>query len=603
MDASQYKAIKEKEMEYAVKRVEDIKNSKDKYVLYKDIRPITDLKQMLESSVELYGDNIAFHVKDKVGGPYRGITYREAKSDVDALGTAFCSMGLKGKSISIIGDNRYEWAASYLAAVCGTGIVVPLDKELGASELEQLVKEADVECIIYSQKYEKIFQEMKGRGETKLRFLVNMDAQVSDEQRLSLWEITEAGKVLIENGNREFIDAQIERDSMSIILFTSGTTGIAKGVMLSHGNIVEDLMASPTLLEVTPEDVFFSVLPIHHTYECTCGFLMPLYRGASVAYCEGLKYIVKNLAEARPTIFLGVPLIFEGLYKKIWQNAKKSGKANTLKKVIAINKKTKKIGIDLAPVFFKQIRALFGGRMKVLICGGAAIDPEVLQGIRDFGVNAVQGYGLTECAPICALNPDKYPKNDAAGYPPPGFSLKIHEPDPETGIGEICAAGGNIMLGYYNNPEATSAVLREGWFHTGDLGYLDKDNFVHITGRIKNVIITKNGKNVYPEEIENYLGKIPYVQECFVWGKDSEETGETLIFASIRADYDEVKEALGENYSDEDVAALIWKEIDVLNTQLPFFKRIKKIDIRKEEFEKTTGKKIKRFVDSNKGIQ
>ncbi|MDF3000826.1 MAG: long-chain fatty acid--CoA ligase [Bacillota bacterium] len=603
MDASQYKALKENEMEYAVKRVEDIKNSKDKYILYRDIRPIIDLKQMLESSVELYGDNIAFHVKDKVGGPYRGITYREAKRDVDALGTALCSMGLKGKSISIIGDNRYEWAISYLAAVCGTGVVVPLDKELGASELEQLIKEADVECVIYTQKYEKIFQEIKERGETKLQFLVNMDTTVSDEQRLSLREITEAGKVLLGNGNRNFVDAQIERDSMSIILFTSGTTGIAKGVMLSHGNIVEDLMASPTLLEVTPQDVFFSVLPIHHTYECTCGFLMPLYRGASIAYCEGLKYIVKNLSEARPTIFLGVPLIFESLYKKIWQNAKKSGKANTLKKVIAINKKTKKIGIDLAPIFFKQIHALFGGRMKVLICGGAAIDPDVLQGIRDFGVNALQGYGLTECAPICALNPDQYPKNEAAGYAPPGFRLKIHEPDPETGIGEICAGGGNIMLGYYNNPEATADVLRDGWFHTGDLGYLDNDNFVHITGRIKNVIITKNGKNVYPEELENHLGKIPYVQECLVWGKNSVETGETLIFATIRADYDEVKEALGENYSDEDVAALIWKEIDVLNTQLPFFMRIKKIDIRKEEFEKTTGKKIKRFVDANKGIQ
>jgi long-chain acyl-CoA synthetase len=602
MDASQYKTVKEKEMEYALKRVEDVRNSKDKYIMYRDIRPIVDLKQMIESSVELYGDNIAFHVKDKVGGPYRGITYKEAKIDLDALGTALISMGLKGKSISVIGDNRYEWAISYLSTVCGTGVVVPLDKELGASELEQLIKEADVECIIYSKKYEPLFLEMKARGETRLKYLINMDAEDSDETVLSWREITEAGKVLIENGHREFLDAQIERDTMSIILFTSGTTGIAKGVMLSHGNIVEDLMASPTLLEVLSTDVFFSVLPIHHTYECTCGFLMPLYRGASVAYCEGLKYIVKNLSEARPTMFLGVPLIIESLHKKIWQNARKSGKAETLKKVIAINKKTKKIGIDLAPIFFKQIQALFGGRMKIIICGGAAIDPDVLQGIRDFGINAVQGYGLTECAPICALNPDKYPKNDAAGYPPPGFELKIDDPDPETGIGEICAKGGNIMLGYYKNPEASAEVLRDGWFYTGDLGYIDEDHFVHITGRIKNVIITKNGKNVYPEEIENYLGKIPYVNESLVWGKDSDETGETLIFASIRADYDEVKDTLGDDYTDEQVAELIWKEIDVLNNQLPFFKRIRKIDVRKEEFEKTTGKKIKRFVDSNKAI-
>lgn len=602
MEASQYEAIKEKEMEYAIQRVEGIKNSNDKYVMYRDVRPITDLKHMFETSVELYADNVAFHVKDKTGGPYRGIKYKEAKVDVDALGTALISLGLKDKSVAIIGENRYEWAISYLAVVCGTGVVVPLDKELGSWELEQLIVEADVECVIYANKYESTFQTMKKKGITKLRHLVNMDAEISDEERLSLREIIEAGKVLIENGNREFLDAQIDRDKMSVLLFTSGTTGIAKGVMLSHGNLVEDLIAPPTMLQVLPEDIFFSVLPIHHTYECTDGFLMPLYRGASIAYCEGLKYIVKNLAEIRPTFFLGVPLIVESLYKKIWQNARKSGKEKTLKRLIALNNKTKKIGIDLAPVFFKKITDVFGGRMKIIICGGAAIDPNILQGIRDFGINAVQGYGLTECAPICALNPDRYPKNDSAGYPPPGFDVKIDNPDPETGIGEICAKGGNVMLGYYKNPEATEAVLKDGWFHTGDLGYLDKDHFVYITGRLKNVIITKNGKNVYPEEIENYLGKIPYVEECMVWGKDSEETGETLIFASIRADYEEVKGALGEDYTDEQVAELIWKEIDNINMELPFFKRIKKIDVRKEEFEKTTGKKIKRYVDANKGM-
>ncbi len=602
MDLTQYKAIKEKEMEYAVKRVEDVRNSDDKYVMYRDIRPIIDLKQMVESSVELYGENIAFHVKDKIGGPYRGITYREAKLDIDGLGTALTSMELQGKRIAIIGDNRYEWAVSYLAVVCGTGIVVPLDKELGAPELEQLIQEADVECIIFTKKYESIFKDIKNRGDSKLKYLVSMDEETSDEEILSLKELMAVGTMLVEQGNRVFLDAQIERDAMGIILFTSGTTGIAKGVMLSHGNIVEDLMSSPTLLEVLSTDVFFSILPIHHTYECTCGFLMPFYRGASIAYCEGLKYIVKNLSEARPTIFLGVPLIVESLYKKIWQNAKKTGKADALKKLIAINKKTKKIGIDLAPIFFKKIAALFGGRMKVIICGGAAIDPAILQGIRDLGINALQGYGLTECAPICALNPDKYPKNDSAGYIPPGFDIKIHEPDPETGIGEICAKGGNVMLGYYNNPEATAEVLRDGWFHTGDLGYLDEDRFVHITGRSKNVIITKNGKNVFPEEIENYLGRIPYVLESLVWGRDSDETGETLIFASIRADEDAVKESLGDSYTDEEVKSLIWKEIDALNAQIPYFQRIKKITIRKEEFEKTTGKKIKRFVEENKRI-
>lgn len=596
----EYAEKKQKELEYAQFVVDRVKNSKDRNIMYRDIRPITDIKHMLETSANIYEGNTAFQVKDEVAGPYRAVTYGEAKSHVDALGTAFISLGLKDTRVAIIGDNCYEWAITYLATICGTGIVVPLDKELPENELKQLIREANVECIVYEKKYDNLFREMKASGETPLKLLINMDLEASNDYALALKDVIDGGKKLLELGNRTFLDAQIDRDAMSVILFTSGTTGISKGVMLSHGNIVEDLMASPTLLQVLPSDVFFSVLPIHHTYECTCGFLMPLYRGASIAYCEGLKYIVKNLSEARPTIFLGVPLIVENLYKKIWQNAKKSGKEETLRRVIAINKKTKKIGLDLAPIFFKQILAIFGGRMKVIICGGAAIDPAILQGIRDFGINAVQGYGLTECAPICALNPDKYPKNDSAGYIPPGFDIKIHEPDQETGIGEICAKGGNIMLGYYNNPEATAEALRDGWFHTGDLGYLDEDRYVHITGRIKNVIITKNGKNVYPEEIESYLSKIPYVSECLVWGKDSEESGETLIFASIRVDDNAIVDALGKSHTEAEVENLIWKEIDTINTDLPYFKRIKKIEIRKEEFDKTTGKKIKRFVESNK---
>lgn len=600
MDDNQYRLLKEKEMDDAIAKVESIKNSTDKFVRYKDVRPITDIKHMVETSAEIYANNIAFKVKDKVGGPYRGITFKEAKQDIDALGTALIDLGLKDKNISIVGDNRYEWAVSYLATVCGTGVVVPLDKELSSTELEQLIIEAEVECIIYSQKFDKIFKEIKSRGKSNLKYLINMDAEKGDGEILAYKELVSNGNRLIKSGNTKFLDAQIDREKMSIILFTSGTTGIAKGVMLSHANIVEDLMAVITLIHIDDKDCFFSVLPIHHTYECTCGFLVPFYRGASVAYCEGLKYIVKNLSEAQPTVFLGVPLIFESLYKKIWQNARKNGKDKALKKMIAINRKTKKIGIDIGNLFLKPIKELFGGKMRLIICGGAAIDPEILLSIQDFGINTLQGFGLTECAPICALNPDKGGKLDSAGYTPPGFQIKIHNPDPETGIGEICAKGPNVMLGYYKNQKATEEVIRDGWFHTGDLGYIDKEGFVYITGRLKNVIITKNGKNVYPEELEYYLGKIPYVEESLVWGKDSEETGETLIFASILTDPEGVEEALGKGYADQQVFDLLWKEIDRINDELPFFKRIKKIDIRKEEFEKTTGKKIKRFVDSNK---
>ena len=479
------------------------------------------------------------------------------------------------------------------------GVVVPLDKELMPSELKQLVVDAEVSCVIYDQKYEDVFMKMKESGKTDIKVLINMNLDKNTEKAYSLKELIHEGEKFISDGNKDFLNAQINSDEMSIILFTSGTTGVSKGVMLSHRNIAEELMTAPTLVEIRPTDIFFSILPMHHTYECTCGFLLPLYKGSAVAYCEGLKYIVKNLSEARPTILLAVPLILESLYKKIWQNVKKSGKEKLLKKIILLNRKTKKIGVDLGPVFLKKITDVFGGRMRLIICGGAAINPEILQGINDFGITALQGYGLTECSPICALNPDKFFKNDSLGYVPPGFDAKIIDKDPETGIGEICVKGGNVMLGYYKMPEESAKVLVDGWLHTGDLGYLDKDNYIYLTGRIKNVIITKNGKNVYPEEIEYYLSNIPYIKESMVMGKESKGSDEILISASIFPDMEEVVEVLGDAPNVKAQEFLIWTEIDKINKELPYFKRIKKITIRSEEFEKTTGKKIKRNSVAN----
>lgn len=598
MNHKEYESIKAKEWEYALQRAEGIKNSKDPLVLYRDIRPIIDIKHMLETSVEAFGDNIAFYVKDKPGVPYRGVTYNQTKADTDALGTALIEMGFQGKRIGIIGENSYQWAVAYLAATCGVGVVVPLDKELPINELEQFIRDGEVECIFFGKKFETTIKEINERGTTKLSALINMDADDDEEGILSFSKVLDLGNQRLATDDRRFLDAIIDRDTMGILLFTSGTTGVSKGVMLSHGNIVEDLMASPTLLKVSPDDIFFSVLPIHHTYECTCGFLMPIFRGAAIAYCEGLKHILKNLEEAKPTIFLCVPLIMESIYKRIWSQARKSGAEKKLKTVLKINRVTKKIGINLVP---KKITDVFGGRMRVMICGGAAIDPAILDGICEFGITCLQGYGLTECAPICALNPDKAYKSSSAGYIPPGFDMKIDNPDPETGIGEICAKGPNIMLGYYKNEEATNEVLKNGWFHTGDLGYMDADRYVYITGRKKNVIITKNGKNVYPEELEFNLGKIPYVAESMVWGKDSETGDDTVICASIKIDEEEVKLVLGEDFTDEQATELLWKEIDTINEGQPFFKRIKKIDIRRTDFEKTTGKKIKRFVEANKG--
>ncbi len=598
-----YEDIKKAERKWAENVVSALNNSSDKYVVYRTSRPITDVKHMLETSTELYGDNVAFIQRFEKGEPFKEITYKEAFDTVNSLGTALIERGLKGKRIAVVGENCYQWATSYLSIICGTGVVVPLDKELSASELKQLAINAEVSAVMFTEKYADTFKEIKESGDTKIETLIKLNGSKDYEGILKWSELIAEGRGLMDKGDRRFIDAQIIADEMSELLFTSGTTGIAKGVMLSHKNICFDLMIAPTILNVNPWDIFFSVLPIHHTYEGTCGFLMPLYKGAAIAYCEGLKYIVKNLQEVRPTMFLGVPALFETLYKTIMRNIRKQGKEGLVKKVMSVNKFTKKIGLDLNKKLLKDILNVFGGRMRVLISGGAAIDPAILQFFNDLGFIAVQGYGLSECAPMGALNPDqhKYMRNASVGHVLPGMQVKIEEKD-EDGVGEICLKGDNVMLGYYKMPEETAKVIKDGWFYTGDQGYVDDEDFIYITGRKKNVIIASNGKNVFPEELEYYLSRSSYIAESMVWGAPDEKSGDITIVAAIIPEKEDVEEALGtEKAADEEaVKALLWEEVDKINEGLPFFKKIKKITVRTEEFEKNTSKKIKRFVESNK---
>lgn len=591
---------RKKARQWAEEIVSYVDNDPRPVVKCKESRTITDLKDLLVSSAELYGDNIAYLQKWDPKGEFQETTYRQALEDVNGLGTALLARGLGGKRVAVIGENCYQWCSTYLAVTGGVGCIVPLDKELSADELKEQIKRAEVSCVVFAKKHEAVFRQIRDDGDTPLEFLVSFNAEEEKDGVLSWRGLIEEGGRMIGCGDRSYIDAEVDNEAMSILIFTSGTTGKAKGVMLCQKNICAELMIAPTTFELREDDRYMSFLPLHHTYECTCCFLMAIYKGSSVGFCQGLKYITKNLKELRPTMMLGVPALYEKLYSSIWKNVRKQGKEKTLRRVIKINRKTKKIGIDLGNIFFKQIRDIFGGRMKTLICGGAKINPEILDGLHDFGFNALQGYGLTEAAPMGAFNPQDAPNSRSIGIPFPGQSIKTINVN-EEGIGEICIKGPNLMMGYYQQPEETAkAIDEEGWFHTGDLGYIDDDGYAYLTGRQKNVIITKNGKNVYPEEMEYQISNIDFVEESFVFGQESSIDSDVVITASVKVDEDAVREILGEGCSDDDTRKLIWSEIDAINEAAPLYRKIRKVILRKSAFVKNTSQKIIRFAEENK---
>lgn len=592
---------------WAEKIIKAIEDDPRKFVKYKESRPITTIKEMIESSVELFGDNTAFLTK-LVKGDYQKITYKQFAADINALGTELIARGFKGNNIAIIGDTNYTWSVANLAVVCGAGLVVPIDKELPYDDIKHIIQETASTAVFFGPRHEPFFTRMMAEGDTELKLLVAQSehsARTIEEVGMNVlvegqWELIESGKKRLENGDRSFSDAQIDSKAPAIILFTSGTTGSAKGIMLSNRNICADLMVSPTVLKVHSWDVFFSVLPIHHTYEYTCDFLMPLYKGACIAHCEGLKHIVKNLQEAHPTMFLGVPAIFEALHKQIWKGIKKKGKESAAQKGMKISRFGKKLGLDLSNLFFKEIKETLGGKMRMFISGGAAINPQILEDFQAFGIMALQGYGLSECAPIGALNPDTAAKSHSCGVALPSFGAKIYEPD-EDGIGEICLQGENVMLGYYKRPDLTAEAIVDGWFHTGDIGYIDSEGYIVITGRKKNVIITKNGKNVFPEELEYQLALFDEISESMVFEDKAQEKDDTVIVASIYPDWEALKEILGEDAeNDEKVKAHIQTLVDKVNESNPGYKMIRHILLRHQPLEKNTSNKVVRFFLGNK---
>ncbi|NLW11735.1 MAG: AMP-binding protein [Clostridiaceae bacterium] len=578
-----------------------------------DVREIKDLKDMLRQSAEHYANDAAFLVKDPraVGQmentqnddqsekskslPYLPVTYKKYSEDVDAFGTFLMSQGLKSARIAILAETRYEWYISYMSTVNGAGIVVPLDKELPVAEISSLLNRSHSEILIYSSSKAKEVDAIRDQL-PEVKTIICMDQPAEGSGDLYFWDCLQQGYDLIGQGDKSFIDAVIDAEALGILLFTSGTTARSKAVMLSHRNICINLMAMCSMLYIGPEDVFLSVLPLHHTYECTCGFLCPIYRGCTVAVCEGLRHITKNMQESKVTILLAVPLMMELFYKRIMKGASATPElAKKFRLGLKISGLLRKVGIDKRRKLFAKVHDNFGGHLRLLIAGGAAIDPAVLTGMQDLGIHCVQGYGLTECAPILALNRDKFYKNESAGLPLPGVDVKVIEKD-ENGIGEIIGKGPNIMLGYYEDEEATAAAIdSEGYFHTGDLGYLDKDNFVIITGRKKNVIVTNNGKNIYPEEIEFLLLQNDLIAEVLVSGVADEAGKDTMIVAEIFPNEEKVKELLGDVALDsEEARAEVDKVVKDVNHSLATYKYVKRFTLRTSEFEKTTSKKIKR---------
>ncbi len=550
---------------------------------------IKDLKDMLNKTKKEYGEKIAYKIKNEEG-KYRTITHREVRDMVDSLGTVLINLGLKGKRIAIIGENRYEWEIAYLAIVCGTGIVVPLDKSLPENELEELIERSEVEAIFYSKKYEETIEKIKYSQKNKLKHMISMDLKKHSKGIYSQEELIETGEKLLEKGNREFIDAIINEKEMSIMLFTSGTTSKSKVVALSHKNICSNLMDIGEVLNVTSDDVLLSILPIHHVFECTVGFLFSLYKGAQTVFCDGLRHVVENLNEYQVTVMACVPAIYERIFMIIRKQLEKQGK---LEEILKNEEKYKKASMEERKEVFKEIHDIIGGKIKLFISGAAALDSKIEEKYRLLGINIVQGYGLTETSPVVAIGTNKYYKTGSIGKTVPNVEAKIVDINDE-GIGELIVKGPNVMLGYYNNEEATKEVIKDGWFYTGDLAKIDEEGYIYICGRKKSVIVLKNGKNIFPEEMENLVNKIEGVKESFIFGKQqSEDKNDIKINVKIVFDRDIVRDVY-KVQTDSEIQEVLSKKIKEINQTMPKYKSIKGILLTEEPLIKTTTNKIKR---------
>ena len=556
--------------------------------LYKTIE-IENLKDMLNKTKDIYSNKPAYKIKIEEN-KYQIYTHEQVREMIDSLGTSLIDMGLKDKRIAVIGENRYEWEIAYLSIVCGTGIVVPIDKSLPEHELESVIERSEVEAIFYSNKYEEILNKIKYSKSNKLKHLISMDNLENKEGIYSQKELIQKGEELIQNGDKRFINAEIDNEKMSIMLFTSGTTSKSKVVALSHKNIASNLMDIGSILDITSEDTLLSILPIHHVFECTVGFLFSLYKGAQTVFCDGIRHIVENLNEYNVTVMACVPGIYERIFLMIRKQLEKQGK---LEEILEKEEKLKNASMEERKKEFKEIHDMLGGKIKLFISGAAALDYKIEEKYRLLGLNLVQGYGLTETSPVIAVGTKEEYRLGSVGKIVPSAQAKIVDVNSE-GIGELIVKGPNIALGYYNDKKATSESFKDGWFYTGDLAKIDKDGYIFICGRKKSVIVLKNGKNIFPEEMENLVNKIEGVKESFIFGKkQSSDKNKIKINVKIVYDKDIVKEVYKVE-TEEEIYKALFEKVKEVNAQMPKYKAIKGMIITENPLIKTTTNKIKR---------
>ncbi len=561
---------------------------------------VLDFKHLLKRTVKLYGNKVAFIYKknpEAKNPVYIQKTYCDFQSDINGLGTRLLDLGLENKRVAIIAPNRYEWCVSYLAITTANIVVVPLDKSLPENEIESLILRSEVEAIIFDSKYLDILEKIREKNISNLKHYICMDFSTSTENILSYFQLVQDGKNLISSGDKRLNNIIIDKNKMTSMLFTSGTTSISKAVMLSQSNICSNINQIRSIVNIKPENVFLSFLPLHHTFECSCTFLTGITCGITIAFCDGLKHVTQNLKEYKITGFVCVPLMLEAMYKKIMKGIEKSGKTKLINFMVPITNFLARCGINVKRKVYKEILDQLGGHLDLIIYGAAPMSKEVIKGLTSFGLRLDQGYGLTETSPVLCGETDRLKKPGSCGVPLKGVDLKIINPD-ENGIGEIIASGPNIMLGYYNNEEATKEALQDGYFHTGDLGYLDKDGCIFVTGRKKSVIVLKNGKNIFPEELETLINKLPFVEESIVYGKPTKD-GDLDLCAKIVYNEQLLKEffpeAKKENYYD-----IILKEVKQINKTMPAYKYIRQIMVTEEPLIKTTTQKVKRHEEIKK---